>query len=607
MAVFSLTPAQVDYPAFTADGNWGPEWARRAVWYQIFPERFRNGDRGNDPALSDLAGAYPHDVHSPWQIHPWGADWYELQPYEKKNGHSIWFNLQRRRYGGDVAGILEKLDYLQNLGVTALYLNPVFAAPSSHKYDGATYHHIDPHFGPDPQGDRALIAGEDPADPATWRWSSADRLMLQLIDQVHQRGMHLIFDGVFNHMGITSWAFQDVVKQRQASAYKDWFTITSWDHKSRHAPFTYEGWFGVSELPELREDEGGLVEGPRDYIYAATRRWMDPDGDGDPRDGIDGWRLDVAFCVAHPFWKAWRQQVLSINPQAYLTAEVIDTPEVLKPYLLGDEFDAVMNYQFAFACHDLFMRKKNRITISAFERQLRLVREAFPPGVAPVMQNLLDSHDTMRLASLIVNGDLGAFREWGAFFELSKGSHPDVQMRKPDAEELQTLRLITLFQMTYVGAPMIYYGDEVGMTGANDPCCRKPMLWEDIRHEPERMSPQGVPFPQAIAISPDMDLHDHYRKLIRVRRDHPALWRGAYRTLLCDDSRQLFCFERFTDQERLLILLNGDAKAHAIRLDHAAGAALDLLSGERFDAGGDAAEILLPGRWGRILQVSTHP
>lgn len=154
-----------------------PDWAKGIVWYQIFPERFWNGDPGNDPRLEDQAGAWPHDQSPPWQIHPWTADWYELQPYERANGQSLWHNLQRRRYGGDLQGIIDRLDYLQDLDVDALYLNPVFSAPSSHKYDGAAYHHVDPTFGPDPEGDRALMAQENPADPATWVWTAADKLL----------------------------------------------------------------------------------------------------------------------------------------------------------------------------------------------------------------------------------------------------------------------------------------------------------------------------------------------------------------------------------------------------------------------------------------------
>ena len=145
-----------------------PEWAKGIVWYQIFPERFRNGDANNDPTVQEIEGSYPHNHANSWQVHPWTADWYAQQPYEQETGESIWTHLQRRRYGGDLQGIIDKLDYLQDLGIEALYLNPIFESPSLHKYDGATYHHVDPNFGPDPQGDRALIATETPDNPSTW-------------------------------------------------------------------------------------------------------------------------------------------------------------------------------------------------------------------------------------------------------------------------------------------------------------------------------------------------------------------------------------------------------------------------------------------------------
>lgn len=180
---------------------WVPEWAKKAIWYQIFPERFCNGDSNGNPTLAMIEGAWPHDQTSPWQIHPWTSDWYELQPYEQANGQGLWHNLLRRRYGGDLQGIIDKLDYLQDLGISAIYLNPIFESPSHHKYDGTLYHHIEPTFGPDPEGDRLLIAKENPADPESWPWTTADKLALQLIKEVHKRGMGIIFDGVFNHMG----------------------------------------------------------------------------------------------------------------------------------------------------------------------------------------------------------------------------------------------------------------------------------------------------------------------------------------------------------------------------------------------------------------------
>lgn len=537
-----------------------PEWAKRVVWYQIFPERFRNGDPKNDPALNDLRGAWPHDAASPWQIHPWTSDWYELQPYERQNGKDIWYNIQRRRYGGDLQGILDKLDYLRDLGIGAIYLNPVFESPSSHKYDGATYHHIDPNFGPDPAGDRKMMASETPHDPATWLWTAADRLMLRLIDEVHHRGMKLIFDGVFNHMGLNSWAFRDVENNQQQSFYRDWFKILSWNDPATGKGFNYSGWWAVPELPELRQDENGIVSGPREYIFAATRRWMDPNGDGDPSDGIDGWRLDVAYCVQHNFWKAWRQWVRSINSQAYINAEIVNDENYLRPYLQGDEFDAIMNYGFMFACVEFFADRHQPITASKFDRRLRKLREAFHIDVAYAAQNLLDSHDSNRLASHIVNGNALQIRHWRQYHEQSKAANALYDTRQPGAEEIKIQKLMALFQMTYLGAPMIYYGDEAGMWGANDPCCRKPMVWDDLSYAGETYLPDGRQrlHPQSVAFN--RDLHEHYRKLIRLRNANPPLQVGDFRTLLADDQAKIYAFSRNHEQQQIVVAINNSGR-----------------------------------------------
>ena len=177
-----------------------PKWAKQVVWYQIFPERFHNGDQGNDPTLDDIKGAWPHNYTSPFQISPWTSDWYKLQPWED-DGEGFYYHAQRRRYGGDLQGVLDKLDYLQELGITAIYFNPLFESPSLHKYDGTTYHHIDDNFGPDPAGDREIMARETPDDPATWQWTSADKLFLKLLDECHRRDIRVIIDGVFQSRG----------------------------------------------------------------------------------------------------------------------------------------------------------------------------------------------------------------------------------------------------------------------------------------------------------------------------------------------------------------------------------------------------------------------
>ncbi|MGM0737690.1 MAG: glycoside hydrolase family 13 protein [Bacteroidota bacterium] len=576
-----------------------PDWARGITWYQIMPERFRNGDPNNTPKAADQKYAWPHDCTSPLERHPWGSDWYRLQPYERRNDRDIWFNLQRRRYGGDLLGIIDQLDYLVDLGIDALYLNPVFQAPSHHKYDAAGYHHVDPAFGPNPDGDRVIISRETPHDPATWNWTSADEMLLQLIEEVHRRNMFIILDGVFNHVGIASWVYQDILKNQQDSAFRDWMAVESWaedagrqdgnakpdgmkpfahgqakspvnmvkpgfdDHDmsgfseiaarihqyyGKDSPFRpgfrVRTWEGFLELPEWREDRRGIVDGPRQYIFDITRRWMDPYGNGDTFNGVDGWRLDVAFCVKHPFWKAWRKHVRSINPDAYLVAEVIDTVKKTWPYVKGDEFDAVMNYNFQFACNEFFIWNRNRISASQFAQRLEELITAFPHPVPHVMQNLLDSHDTDRVASRIVNRELGGARRWWDYYRRSKADNPDYDTRKPTPEERQIQRLLVLMQFTCPGAPMIYYGDEAGMWGANDPCCRKPMVWNDILYDDEAILPNGAPRTTADPVAFDTGLYSYYRWLINLRRERPALKHGDFTVLLTDDAKGVFVFMR---------------------------------------------------------------
>jgi cyclomaltodextrinase / maltogenic alpha-amylase / neopullulanase len=581
-------------------GEFVPDWAKDAVWYQIFPERFRNGDALNDPTKEDIAGAFPDRPDLPWRVHPWTSDWYARQDYEQGVDLPFQELVLRRRYGGDLQGILDKLDYLRDLGVNAIYLNPLFDSPSLHKYDGVSLHHIDPNFGPDPEGDRKLIATENPGDPSTWVWTSADKLALELIKECHARGVRVIFDGVFNHIGVRSWPFKDVVEKQQESAYADWFTVKSWRDAEKGVEFDYEGWFGHKTLPEFREDEGGIVAGPREYIFAATRRWMDPDGDGNPADGIDGWRLDVAFCVAHPFWKAWRKVVKGVNPEAYITAELIDPVPELKPYLEGDEFDAVMNYNFAFACADYFVDETTRIATSEFDRRLRELREAFPAGVAEVQQNLFGSHDTNRIGSHIVNRDKERFSNWGPYFEFSQVHNGKYDSRKPMPAELEAQKLFVVFQMTYVGAPMVYYGDEVGMWGGNDPDCRKPMVWDDLVYEDEATNFDGSAKAVPEKVGVNRELLEHYRKAIALRNGLPALRRGAFETALVDDEAGLYGFRRTLGTEEVLVVLNnsGEERTGVVKAE---GEWEDLWNGGEMGAAEGKLEVAVKPRGAVVL------
>ncbi len=532
-----------------------PEWAKKVTWYQIYPERFDNGDPNNDPELKDQIGSWPHDQTKPWQLHPWGSDWYQLQTWEQ-NHLNIWDNIQRRRYGGDLQGIINRLDYLQDLGVGALYLNPVFEAPSHHKYDGATYHHIDPTFGPNPEGDRKMIAKETPDDPNSWVWTSADKLFLRLVHEVHRRDMKIIIDGVFNHVGLNHWAFLDVKKKQRDSKFGRWFKVRSYEDPERGIPFRYTTWEGFHELPEWRQNKNGLVDGPSQYVFDITRRWMDPHGDGSTWQGVDGWRLDVAFCIKHPFWKEWRKLVKSINPEAYLTGEVIGDLSLQQEYLQGDEFDAIMNYEFAYNLSEWIGSSRPK-PVSEFTAKAIENWDAFDPEISSVMQNLMDSHDTSRIASQIHNRELSLnYRNWWTFFEKSRGSNPKYKTDKPDSETWQRLKLASIIQFTWPGSPMIYYGTEAGMWGANDPCCRKPMIWPDCRYDDEQYLPSGEKLVSPNSVEFDHELHNWYRSLIQLRNQHPALQTGELEFLRSDDQYQTLIYSRSDGTDTFYVLIN---------------------------------------------------
>ncbi len=543
----------------TAQQKFTPEWSKGIVWYQIFPERFNNGDLTNDPKASDQNGAYPFDDTSAFQIHPWTSDWYQLQPYEQQNGKDIYYNIQRRRYGGDLQGIIDKLDYIKSLGVNAIYLTPIFWSPSSHKYDALCYHHVDPTFGPDPEGDVAMMKKENPLDEKTWVWTKADLLALKLIKEVHARQMRVIFDGVFNHIGVKSFAFQDVEKNQQASPYSDWFDISSWNDVSKGTTFKYKGWFGVKTLPEFKEDQTGIVAGPKQYIFNATKRWMNPMDQG-IQNGIDGWRLDVAYDVGHPFWKDWRKWVRSINPTAYMTAELVYPIEKTRPYLEGDEFDATMNYNFAFIVHDFFIQEKAASTVTEFDARLKELREAFGNDVALNMQNLMNSHDATRLASAVANSDGKKFGDWGDYFGWSqKSNNKTYNARKPTEDQIQKQKLIAAFQLLYLGSPMIFYGDEAGIWGANDPDCRKPMIWADKTYDPETYNPnQSKHDPDSVVFN--NDLFEWYQKFMTLRQNYKAIQLGDYTTIEKDEAKKLYVFSRKFNGEEVLVCINRSDK-----------------------------------------------
>lgn len=526
-----------------------PEWAKGIVWYQIFPERFANGDTSNGPEAEKV---FINDKTIPddWSVTKWTSDWFEQSDWEKKRGGNFNHHLYERRYGGDIKGIIDKLDYLKELGVGAIYLNPVFEAVSLHKYDGSSFHHIDVNFGPDPKGDRLKIMEEIPESPSTWKWTEADKLFLKLIDEVHKRGVKIIIDGVFNHTGVQFWAFQDIFKNQDKSKYKDWFIINSFDDLSTEKnEFDYKGWWGIKSLPEFNRTTNDLADGPKQYIFKSTKRWMDPNGDGDPSDGIDGWRLDVAREVPMGFWKQWQNIVKSINPNSIIVGELWE----LSPDFISADgpFDALMNYNFAFAVNDFFIADKNQIIVDEFINQLKQIDNTYPEENLFVLQNLLSSHDTERLASMIMNPDRKYDRDGN---ELNKKYNPG----KPTKEVYEKQKLIVAFQMLYRGAPMIYYGDEVGMWGADDPHCRKPMIWDDLNYDDEIIDNTSG-FANGFGsytVEQNKDLLYFYKKLIKLRNDYLELTKGDVNFIYKNNEQKTFAFERTLNNKKVICVFN---------------------------------------------------
>lgn len=455
-----------------------PAWVRDAVFYQIFPERFANGDPSNDPPGTEAWGGTP---------------------------------TPRNFFGGDLRGIIQRLDYLSALGVNALYLNPIFTSPSNHKYQTSDYMTVDPHFG----------------DAAVFR---------EFIAACHARGIRVILDGVFNHTGVQFFAFDDVKRNGAASPYRNWYTFHGFPVGPPSRP-NYECWWGYGHLPKLATQEPAV----RAYLFDVTRHWL--------AEGIDGWRLDVPNEIPHDFWIAWRTLVKSLNPEAYIVGEIWQDGS---PWLQGDQFDAVMNYRFRDACLQFFAH--DSISVTRFDSLLERQRMDYPAAVNGVLQNLLGSHDTERFLTLC-DGDTAA------------------------------LTLAWLFQMTYPGAPMIYYGDEIGMVGGRDPGCRGTMVWD----------PAGQ----------DTTLLARMKSLVALRNREAVLRHGSYQRILADDRKTTLVFSRNTAETNALVFLNRSAHTRTIGVPRSAaeGTLRQVWPAEReeWSATGDSITATLRPMTGLVL------
>lgn len=442
-----------------------PEWVQDAVFYQIFPERFANGDPGNDPA---------------WVL-PWGT-----QPTP------LTF------MGGDLQGILDHLPYLRELGINAIYTTPIFAARSNHKYDTTDYLKVDPAF-----GDLELLK--------------------RLVKAAHENGIRIIFDAVFNHCGDSFWAFQDVLAKGSASQYRDWFVLG--DLPIEQNPPNYQTCGGAGFLPKLNVDNPDL----RRHLLQVAAYWLE-------ETGMDGWRLDVPWKISLDFWREFRQVVKRIRPDAYIVAESWRDPLY---WLDGDTCDAVMNYSFRDYVLDYCAR--DAMDAEDFDFYVRRLIEDYG-SAAPAQLNLLDSHDTARLLTLC----------------------------RGNAD-----RAVLAFtcMLTSVGAPMIYYGDENGMSGENDPDCRHCMEWDPSKW--------------------NATIRGALQKLIALRHAHPALRRGSYESLLTFNG--VYAYRRKLDDDQVIVVTNPRDARSNLRIavpGEPDREWVDALSGRRFAC--VAGNILLP-------------
>ena len=629
-----------------------PNWAKEAIWYNIFPDRFYNGNHYNDPIFNEFGpeAFKPNRLHeqnfveeykweksnnviSHFDRNRWTADFKEQVIWEKLGEREIDYSLKyARMYGGDLQGIKEKIPYMKELGINAVWLNPVFFSYQNHKYGANDFRHISPDFGTmktsgsthsveinrnnkygnksyvDVLGNKATTSSElkllevnlkgenrgkngygETEDPATWVWTESDLIMVDLIKEFHKNGIRVIFDGVFNHSSSEHWTFNMVLADGENSKYKDWYKFTDF---GQHVPITddmsdeqafetlianrkrtiYNAWGGFDSLPEFNT----FNQEYKEYIFNITRKWMcGPDGKESENwmedDGIDGWRLDVPNCLENQnFWNEWREVVKGSKKDSYITAELWGNAS--GDINGGNKFDTVMNYEWLKTVIGFFINQSReggvryKLKAQDFFNELREKRTWYPYQALQASQNLNGSHDTDRLYSRIVNDVIGRNLEEGKQLEkgyngirpdLASNYHPNttIDWRNSPIKPKDILKLISIFQMTYIGAPMLFYGDEVGMWGATDPYCRKPMLWKEFLYDNEK-NPSHINQNEVYEQKVDSDLFEWYKKLIRIRLENKTLVYGKFREVFADNERDVIAYERVIEDQLIIVVIN---------------------------------------------------
>ncbi|MFK5856335.1 MAG: alpha-amylase family glycosyl hydrolase [Bacteroidota bacterium] len=551
-----------------------PSWAKSQIWYQIFVERFNNGDTTNDPTPENIYAASNFvPVPDNWEITPWNTNWYNPDPWTKNMKGDFYSNLQYRRYGGDLQGVIDKLDYLEDLGITAIYFNPVNDAPSLHKFDARNWRHIDVNFGPDPIGDNKIIASEDPGDPTTWKWTSADKLFLKLVDELHKRGIRVIVDYSWNHTGVEFWAMKDIIKNQQNSPYKEWYDIQSFDNLSTpENEFKYHAWFDIQSLPEIKKVnvttkrtpghsyEGDINLGAKNHIFEVTKRWLAPDGD--VSKGIDGYRLDVADHIGLGFWRDYRTFVKLVNPDAYLIGEIwweAWPDRLMDPtaYMQGDIFDAVMFYHIYKPARCFFADTDHSINAEQFKDSLELLWSRLDKPMQYSMMNTAATHDSPRLLTSFNNRNL--YKVWA-----KPNEDTTYKTGMPDATTYQRTKLYLMHQFTIPGAPQIWNGDEMGMWGSDDPDCRKPLWWNEIDFEDEYRNNFQQGEKQYDEVEFNKDYFNFYKQLIAIRKYNQVLATGDIEFIVADGDK--LGYRRFDKNNEIIVFFNLESEAESFDL-----------------------------------------
>lgn len=510
-----------------------PDWAKGAIIYQIFVDRFYNGDRSNDVETDEYfyIGEGTHK-NTDWMKYPREMD-------------------VREFYGGDIVGVMKKLDYLQDLGVEAIYLNPIFVSPSNHKYDIQDYDYIDPHFGRivkndgenlqrDENGNLIIHDPEHPNKDATRyicrvtdkeNLEASNQLFIEFVEEVHRRGMKVILDGVFNHCGsFNKWLDRECIYEdapgyeKGAFVSKDSPYRTFFKFREDTWPYNvnYDGWWGHDTLPKLNYEESPKLY---EYIMRIARKWVSP-----PYN-VDGWRLDVAADLGqtaeynHHFWHEFRRNVKEANPNAIVLAEHYGDPT---EWLKGDQWDTVMNYDAFMEPLTWFLTGVEKHSdeyrgdlignADAFFGSMRHYMTRFNTQSLQVAMNELSNHDHSRFLTR-TNHQVGRISSRGAD-AANEGVNKNL------------FRMAVLMQMTWPGAPTIYYGDEAGLCGWTDPDSRRAYPWG---HE-------------------DEELIQYHKELIRIHKEHQVLRTGSI--LFLFGEYQCISYGRFDDNEHIVVAIN---------------------------------------------------